>query len=206
MKTRILLSVMVIALTAILIGGASTAYFYDVETNYGNTFTAGKLDLQIDDGDVNVVKFNSTNMKPGDQPTAKYKFSNIGTINGYLNITKAVVTDYENDLTEPEIEAGDTTADVGELSQFLNLRLYLDNDGDGYISTGDEMIFNGKLCDLPDHVTFNKLIPAGGSVYILSNAVIDWWSSANDNLAQSDTCTFDLEFTLSQVQVQTNTP
>jgi predicted ribosomally synthesized peptide with SipW-like signal peptide len=199
-KRRILLSLMVIAVSAIMIAGATTAYFSDVETSNGNTFTAGKLDLQIDDGDANVVKFNITNMKPGDQPTGKYTLTNIGTINGYLDITKVTVTDNENDLTEPEVSAGDTTANVGELSSLLNIRLYFDEDKDGYISAGDTMIYNGKLNTMPTSFELNKVIPAGGSIDIIGNAVIDWWSSPSDNLAQSDTCTYDLEFTLNQIQ------
>ncbi len=200
MKKRILLSIMVIAIAATMVAGATTAYFSDVERSNGNTFTAGKLDLQIDGGDVNVVKFNVTNMKPGSQPTGHYTLTNIGTIDGYLDITKVTVTDSENDLTEPEIEAGDTTPDVGELSSLLNIRLYFDNDKDGYISNGDTMIYNGKLNVMPTSFNLDKLIPAGGSVTIIGNAVIDWWPSNSDNVAQSDTCTYDLEFTLSQVQ------
>lgn len=200
MKKRILLSIMVMAMTAVMIAGTTTAYFSDVETSNGNTFTAGKLDLQIDGGDANVVKFTVGNMKPGDQPTANYRFTNIGTIDGYLDISKVTVKNFENDLTEPEISAGDTTPDVGELGSLLNIRLYFDNDKDGYISDGDTMIFDGKLDDMPASLDTNKLIPAGGSIDIIGNAVIDWWSSSSDNLAQSDTVTLDLEFTLSQIQ------
>ena len=200
MKKRILSSIMVIAVAATMIVGASTAYFSDVESSNGNTFTAGKLDLKIDGGDVNVVKFNSTNMKPGDQPTGKYTLTNAGTINGYLDITKVTVTNSENGLTEPEIEAGDTTADVGELAQLLNIRLYFDNDKDGYISIGDTMIYDGKISNMPASFELNKMIPAGGTIDIIGNAVIDWWASPQDNLAQSDSCTYSLEFTLSQIQ------
>ena len=57
---------MVIALAATLVAGATTAYFSDVERSFGNTFTAGSLDLKIDGKDCNVVKFVHFNMKPGD--------------------------------------------------------------------------------------------------------------------------------------------
>lgn len=200
MKKRILLSVMVMAITAMLVAGATTAYFSDTETSTGNTFTAGKLDLQIDGKDENVVKFSVENMKPGDQPTARYTLTNVGTIPGYLDISKVTIQNLENDLTEPEISAGDTTDDVGELGDLLNIRLYFDEDKDGYISSGDIMIYNGKINGMAASYDLNKLIPPGGSVDIISNAVIDWWSSPSDNLAQSDTVILDLEFTLNQIE------
>lgn len=200
MKKRILFSIMVIAIAAALVAGATTAYFSDVERSFGNTFTAGKLDLKIQGGDENFIRFDVKNMKPGDQPKGSYRLTNDGTISGYLNITKIVVTDFENDLVEPELEAGDTTADVGELSSMLNIRLFFDNDGNGWISDGDEMIYNGKMSAMPSALLVDKLMPAGTSVDIIGEAIIDWWSSAQDNLAQTDSCILDIEFTLHQVK------
>lgn len=197
MKKRILLSIMTIAMTATIITGATTTYFSDKETSVGNTFTAGKLDLQIDGKDENVIKFNATNMKPGSQPVARYTLKNAGTINGYLDISNIVVTDFENGLTDPEVEAGDITSEEGELSSIINIRLYFDNDKDGYYSTGDTMIYNGKMGDMPESFDCNKLIAAGEEIRL--NAIVDWWSTNNDNLAQSDSTTLDLEFTLNQI-------
>lgn len=45
---RILLSVAVIGAVAAIVVGATTAYFSDTETSQGNTFTAGTLDLKVD--------------------------------------------------------------------------------------------------------------------------------------------------------------
>lgn len=198
MKRKILMSILVVVITVIMVSGATITYFSDTETSVGNTITAGTLDLQIDGGDNNVVKFNLTNLKPGSQPTRSYLFSNIGSIDGYLNISNINVENLENDLTEPEIEAGDTTADVGELGDVLSISLFVDYNGDGWFSTGDKTIYSGKISNMPDKLIFNEKIPASQSVRI--SAIINWWSSANDNLAQSDTVNFDFEFTLSQVQ------
>jgi hypothetical protein len=55
----------------------------------------------------------------------------------------------ENYRTEPEIEAGDTSDDTGELDDVLNLRLFLDYDGDGWIDPGDKVFFNGLVKNLP---------------------------------------------------------
>jgi len=49
MNTKILVSLLVIGLTAIAIGGGMTgAFFSDTETSKGNTFTAGAIDLKVD--------------------------------------------------------------------------------------------------------------------------------------------------------------
>ena len=49
MNTKILVSVLIIGLTAAAIGGGMTgAFFSDTETSSGNTFTAGAIDLKVD--------------------------------------------------------------------------------------------------------------------------------------------------------------
>lgn len=49
MNTKILVSLLVIGISAIAIGGAMTgAFFTDTETSTGNTFAAGAIDLQVD--------------------------------------------------------------------------------------------------------------------------------------------------------------
>lgn len=203
MKNRIILSAMVMTIAASLIVGATTAMLTDKETSTGNTFTAGTLDLKIDDGDSNVIKFNVDNMHPDSQPTGSYKLTNAGTLNGYLDLSKITVTNLENDLIEPEAEAGDTTLDVGELGNVVNVRLYFDNDLDGYFSEGDEMFYDGLASDLPSSIAVNKLVPAGESVTIGAKTVVDWWDTGDntaDNQAQSDTLQIDFEFLLSQKQ------
>jgi len=49
MNPKILVSLLVIGLAAVAIGGSMTgAFFSDTETSTGNTFTAGSIDLKID--------------------------------------------------------------------------------------------------------------------------------------------------------------
>ncbi|HOV70477.1 MAG TPA: TasA family protein, partial [Clostridia bacterium] len=132
MKKRIIMSVMAIAICTVLLFGATTAYFSDKETSNGNTFTAGTLDLLIDGGNDNVVGYNVTNMYPDNEPAKAYILKNNGSLGGYLNITSATKTSMENDLIEPEREAGDTTEGTGELDQFLRIQLYFDLDNSGW--------------------------------------------------------------------------
>ncbi len=195
-NTKILGSIVVIALMASALGIGTYASFSDTETSIGNSFTAGTLDLKINGADTNVVAFTVANMRPGNQPTSSYLLSNAGSLSGTLDIISIVRTDSENTRIEPEIEAGDTTDNVGELSSVVNLRLYVDVDKDGYYSTGDVMFFNDKVDKLPTSFVLNTPIAAGANIRI--NAVFDWWDTANDNKAQSDSFTLDLTFQLKQ--------
>lgn len=186
----------IVALACFLVATPVAAYFFDTENSTGNSFTAGTLDLTVNgqNGD-NTVIFAVENMVPGNQPTGTYVLQNIGTLQGILSIAPIIVTNTENTLTEPEVAAGDTTADLGELGAVLNLRLYVDADKDGYYSTGDVMLYNGLINDVPSTLSVGTL-GAGATTNI--NAVVDWWDTPSDNLAQSDSLQLDLAFKLLQ--------
>ena len=196
---KILLSILTIALVTTIAIGATRAYFSDTETSNGNTFVAGTLDLTVDGNNgVNTVEFNLTNLYPGYQPNGGFPVSNIGSVNGYLNLTSITVTNNENNCIEPETEAGDTSCNVteGELGSVLNLRLFVDRNSDGWISTGEPVLYNGPLSDVPAALTFNEALNAGANSRI--GAILDWWSSANDNKAQGDSAVLNMTFSLSQ--------
>jgi len=198
---NILKSLAVIVAVAGVAGGITYAYFSDTETSNANTFSAGTLDLNLDGGNTNVVKFNVSNMKPGDQPTAGYKVKNVGTVNGFLDLENVSVADQENVCTEPEVEAGDTpSSSQGELSSVVNVRLFVDNGCDGWISTGDNVFYNGKVKNLPSNFELNEPLNTGSQKCV--QALFDWWSTANDNLAQSDSMTLNFGFELGQTAGQ----
>lgn len=201
---RIAMSLMTIAAVVTLSVGATGAYFSDTETSVGNTFAAGTLDLNVDGGNTNVVKFNVSNMAPDAQPTGSWTLANVGSIGGYLDLENILVSNAENGCNEPETSAGDVTcatpgAGLGELQNVVNLRLYNDVDKDGYWSTGDVMIYDGLTGGIASSYNQNIYIPAGGSVRI--NAVFDWWATPSDNLAQGDSMTLDMTFELAQKAV-----
>ena len=82
---KILISLMAIALVIGLVGAGTMAYFYDTETSEGNTFTAGTLNLMLDDPneeDSNGVTASwlNINMAPGDSVSGWVDVVNAGTL------------------------------------------------------------------------------------------------------------------------------
>jgi predicted ribosomally synthesized peptide with SipW-like signal peptide len=201
MKKKLSISILALLLVGVLAFGAF-AYFSDTEASTGNSFTAGTLDLNIDGANTNVVKFNLDKMRPGNQPIGRYTLKNVGNISGFLDIEDVTVVNLENDLLDPEAEAGDTTASVGELGQLLNVRLFIDYNGDGWISNGDKVFYDGKVNNIPSSFNLNESITAGQELTV--TAIFDWPSlpGLTDNLAQSDTLQLGLKFELAQTAGQ----
>jgi predicted ribosomally synthesized peptide with SipW-like signal peptide len=202
---RIVKSFLTIAIVAAIAVGATGAYFSDEVTSDGNTFTAGTLELNVDGTHNNVVKFTPTNLKPGSQPKGSYTVANIGSINGYLDIENIVITDTENGCNAAETLAGDVTCGNpgtgdGELSDVLGLTLFVDRNGDGWFSVGDSYIYNGMANAVAGSYDLNEPINAGSSTKIV--AILNWWSTPSDNLAQNDTMQLDMTFELAQTTGQ----
>jgi len=215
MRRKLVLSgVVALLLVAVMAIGVigSGAYFSDTETSIGNSFTAGTLNLTLNntpDGQ-NRVQYTIENMKPGTQIHSgwgRWELHNVGSIPGFVDIHNISVQALENGVTEPEVEAGDTTADVGELQNVLNLRLWVDTDGDGWMGDAavEPVLFSGKLKDLPSDFDANIALPAGGTVKL--GVLFDWWAAPvsdkiTDNLAQGDSCVLNLTFELGQIAGQ----
>jgi len=210
MNRKILVGILAIGLIALAVGWGTYSQFSDTEKTE-TSFSAGSLDLRIWRTVWNgthwvwapfngqQVNFTFSNLRPGNQPRCPIILENIGTIKGYLDISSIVVISEENGLTEPEIEAGDTSENTGELDDVLYLRLWLDYDHDGSISTGDKMIYSGPVKNLPSSfMDLNEPIEHGGGVDFIVE-LYDWWQHGNiDNQAQTDTLSITFTFLLSQ--------
>ena len=154
-NSKILLSVASIAAAAALVIGATFAFFSDTETSTGNTFTAGKLDLKVDntcyynklaDGDPNcsapengVTSWESTDLgaahkffyftdvKPGDfgEDTVSLTVDN----DAWLRMLIGITADTDNTCTGPESAVdpdGTTCGTDGELLENLLFTVWLD--------------------------------------------------------------------------------
>lgn len=200
---KIVTSLVMVLTLGLIVTGATAAYFSDTETSVGNTFTAGTLDLNLDGANVNVVKFNVANMVPGNQPTKHWTLKNVGSVNGFLDIENVKVTGFENGVTEPETEAGDVTsgAEEGELQNVLGVYLFLDKAPvTGWFGAEDVVIYNGLAKDMPTHFEMNAALNSGVEANV--QGIINWWSTADDNKAQSDSMTLDMTYELGQTSGQ----
>jgi predicted ribosomally synthesized peptide with SipW-like signal peptide len=211
---KIMISLMTIALVGILIGGGVYAYFSDVETSTDNTFTAGTLNLEVGVNDPTTANITVSNLKPTDTGNAaNWLTVNSGSISGNLTIAISAITNDENTLTEPEIDAGDNTPAAGELGTYLKVAVWLDMDKDGNWNAGDILLnSNGTTTtnsgadpltydylDQYDSETYTEVVDAMAPADDFDFMVdYDFPSDANDNRAQSDISSFTITFTLNQ--------
>ena len=133
-----------------LVGGGTWAYFSDVETSTGNTFTAGTLNLKVSDAAPLTEHFEVTNTVPGASGSKDWLLKNDGSIAGSLDITFSSIVDAENGVNEPEAADPDedgteaSPGTDGELAEVLALVIYIDeNNDDTYTEGTATLIYNG---------------------------------------------------------------
>ena len=88
---KIIISLSVIAIVAVISIGITSAYFSDTETSTDNTMAAGTMDLDINGGDAAVTTMTLTDKAPGDSgsepSTGSLTLKNSGSLEGELDIT-----------------------------------------------------------------------------------------------------------------------
>jgi len=221
MKVRALIAAKLLTiLVAVSLIGVSFSKFSDIETSANNTFQAGTLDLKVNNSDdPQIVTIALSNMKPG-QDSGYYKFivKNVGSLAGKHYVHFVIHANDDNNLTEPE-SACDSTggAGQGELGQYLKYTIgwgpktwnvpsqvisewttgppnpwgtpglnglhCVDKNMTGVLNPGDEVAFFFKVS-----LDANLRIWDGTK-----------WIEVNDNIIQSDSVRFSIEFHLDQV-------
>lgn len=185
---KLLKGLSLIAAVAAIAGGATYAYFSDVETSTGNTITAGTLDLSADGNNgTQPVKFTlgvNDGVVPGGHGTIKYALKNEGDVPGYIDVHEVTVVNTEGLNPEPETN----TTGAGELGSHVNV----------VVTVGGSPIYSGTLDGFVAN-DGNKSIPlaAGGT----ADAEIAWsWpdGGASDNDAMGDVATVGMTFELGQ--------
>ncbi|MCK4369036.1 MAG: SipW-dependent-type signal peptide-containing protein [Dehalococcoidales bacterium] len=198
---RILMSLMTVALVSALIGGGVFAYFSDVETSTGNTFTAGTLDLNLDGGNTNVVKFTVSDVKPGDSGGGSWTVANVGSIAGYLDLESISVSEAIGTTTDPEEADEPTGVDTIQLGTYLMVHLFVDTNNNGSWDAGEADIFGTDAAPAAintiaaSYALDLSLAATGGTNYITLV-----WSvgTGTDNRIQGDSVTLDITFELQQ--------
>lgn len=208
MNKKILISLITIGVISIIAVGGTVAYFSDTETSSGNTFSAGTLDLEVDDQNPwTSTPFTIGDVKPGDSGSKTILLKNIGSLpkpggppwTSKVYITFSNLVDDDVSCTEPENEVDSTcgSGQVGELSENLNIRVRdywdpncQDNKRFDETHTLAKWVSQGK--------TFlNDDMPSGD----VNCIKIDWSvESSVGNIIQTDKATFDLSFDLEQTE------
>lgn len=182
---RIILSLAIITvISGALTFGATGAFFSDTETSTANIFTAGAIDLQIDNEsyyngvlnasttwekkDLTIEKFfDFGDLKPndfGEDTISLHVDNNDSFICADIKLT----SNAENDQTEPEALV-DSTLEVGELASLVNFLWWAD-DGDNVFESDEKVISQGPI----------GALGVGGSTTItLADSQTNIWNAEN---------------------------
>src|SRR3989344_6718092 len=126
---RILIASSMVAIAIAITIGATGAFFSDDETSRDNIFSAGAIDLQIDNEsyyngefqenlswelrDLTIEKFfDFPDLKPGDEGEDTISI-HVGSNDAWVCMDVDLTATDENEITEPESEDGDVTEDEG---------------------------------------------------------------------------------------------
>ena len=213
---KIIISLSIIAVVAVISIGITTAYFTDTETSEDNTMAAGTMDLNIDGGNtaVQTMKVDLFDQAPGDSGIETAILKNVGSLSGLLDIKVETVTNYPctngnygaNDGTE------NCTSDAGTLGANAKMALYIDVDKSGTWNTGDIGLKPGDspypydsnplvyyIIDSYSNVPWNNVYAGLMGVDDEDDFVIDWEIPIGaGNEIQGDAVNFDVTFTLRQ--------
>ena len=210
---KILISLSIIAVVAVVSIGITSAYFTDTETSENNTMAAGTMDLNIDNGNVAVKTMNLSNKAPGDVGTETATLKNVGSLDGKLDIKVEAVANYPcTDTTYGKHDnTQHCTSDAGTLGANAKMALYIDVDKNGAWNSGDIGLRPGDaaykntdldyyIIDLYDGVSWNDIYtPELMGLDAEDDFVIDWQiPTAATNGIQGDAVEFDVTFTLRQ--------
>lgn len=173
---KIIISLSMIAAVAAVAVGATTAFFSDTETSTGNTFTAGAIDLKIDnesywstntdnngnlvlnegtswlelrDLTANELFFNFSDLKPGDWGEDTISL-HVNSNDAYACVDVRLDSDDDVTSTEPELEDDDENVindPDGELAEAVNFIWWVD-DGDNVLEDGEKFLPAGPLGNL----------------------------------------------------------
>ena len=223
---RILLSIMTIALVAVVGVGATRAYFSDVEISEDNTFEAGVLDLEVDfdgyynkevDGQPNAGHWVMTSINDGQKFFDPEFLSDLkpgdygeGTISLHVDNDawlRAVISEVHNDenaCTEPEAEV-DASCDnpgpgQGDLAQYLEFMTWVDDGDNIYESEGEtpeRLLFDwSPASDVLGGIWWDLGMISSSEVHYLGVA----WRVPEEvgNIIQSDSLDADITFEVEQ--------
>ncbi|QSG11733.1 M73 family secreted endopeptidase [Halapricum desulfuricans] len=172
--------------------------------------------------------YSALNLMPGDSGTLTVEMSlTDGTADSFPQFAFELTRTDENDLTDPEREAGDDTPDEGELQNYLDVKIFYDTGtlgvdmwgatngeqdlGEGLIDPDAEGTLAEVADALPDKddvewLTLDAEPTTSGADPLTDNntvAVSFGWVFARSgaiNATQTDSVSFDLNFYVAEVE------
>ena len=99
---KIITSLSIIAIMAVVVIGATRSYFSDIEKTTGNSITTGTLQIDINGEQRWTGNYSTGDMKPGDEKSFTLQITNGGTLPVRIWQIIKNVTTAENGITEPE--------------------------------------------------------------------------------------------------------
>ncbi|MCA9361501.1 SipW-dependent-type signal peptide-containing protein [Candidatus Kaiserbacteria bacterium] len=168
---RIILSLALIVMVAgVLTFGATNAFFSDTESSEGNLFTAGAIDLTVDNEsyyngklnqntsweatDLTVEKFfDFDDVKPNDYGEDTISL-HVATNDAYMCANVTLTSNNDNTQTEPESAVDPNGLTEGELADLINFVWWAD-DGDNVFEKDEEIISQGPIGTLELNVPYN---------------------------------------------------
>ena len=208
-----ILSLSIVALMVIgLVAGGTWAFFSDTESSTNNEFSAGTLDLTIEEGNVAVTMFSVEDKSPGESGSASADLANVGNTSGELDIAISNYTSTES-TGSTEYEDDEIGGEgVGELGGVLTIAMYIDVDESGTWTSGDIGLKSDETTysysageeDLEDAAVSAYDGDAWDAVLTMAAAATDdlvvLWDipTSADNTIQGDSLSFDISFVLEQ--------
>ena len=194
---KLLLSVLVIAVTALVAGAATFAFFSARRTASTNKFAVGTLDLNVNSGGTDNEPFVLENLgENGNLSGSKsWTVKNTGTLPGRLLFRIQNLTNDENGCNDPETEAEPNCANdnLGELGALVTLNVSLD---------GTKEVSSTLATDQEKKIgqDWNALTPIILQPGEEKTLTLDWALDENayGNEIQSDSVSFDANFRLIQ--------
>ncbi|MFH1990589.1 MAG: TasA family protein [Patescibacteria group bacterium] len=211
---KILINLSIVGAVAAIAIGATTAYFSDTETSTGNTFTAGTIDIAIDQQNPWTSHYSIGDLKPGETGYINFDITNVGT--NPVNVSKTLTSiagtgGVENYLCANSIPVGsgktssepECVAEAGTRNDNVASQIIYDLSVKVYAGTGDANLIwwqaiytdaDGKsITDIYGQGGGNYvalgMIPVGGHMKVTQSYN---FSSQADNKYQGDAMSFDI--------------
>jgi predicted ribosomally synthesized peptide with SipW-like signal peptide len=219
MNTRIILSLAIIGAVAAIAIGGTVAYFSDTETSTGNTFTAGTIDISVDNMNPWIHSYTLADMKPGYTDYINFEIQNTGSDPNPVDVWKNihVISEATGAQSEPECTEEQGTWDnsqktctsMGVENNNLSAAIIYDLNVEVYDATGTKVWWqtiyvdsdNKNLDDVygvnGDQKVYLGMIPAGGNMKVAQSYHL---AASTTNWAQGDIMTFDITLTAEQMK------